>query len=74
MRFGMTQQLPQRRFGCIVRHQQIRTISARDPCHQSVGKLASSLISDYGYDYDLIYVYEGGMEEWEAAGHPVEIP
>ena len=42
-------------------------------CEDSIN-LASSLISDYGYDYDRFYVYEGGMEEWEAAGNPVEKP
>lgn len=39
-------------------------------CEDSIN-LASTLITDFGYDYNLIYVYEGGIEEWEKTGHTV---
>lgn len=39
-------------------------------CEDSI-LLATSLISEYGFDYGRVYVYLGGMEEWKAGSHPI---
>ncbi|MEM7163901.1 MAG: rhodanese-like domain-containing protein [Planctomycetota bacterium] len=39
-------------------------------CEDSV-TLASMMINEFGYGYEKVWVYEGGLEEWQKAGNPV---
>ena len=39
-------------------------------CEDSI-HLATDLVYHHGLEKEVLYIYEGGMEEWEAAGHPV---
>ncbi|MGE3164925.1 MAG: rhodanese-like domain-containing protein [Planctomycetota bacterium] len=39
-------------------------------CEDSI-LLAASLISEYGFAHERVYVYLGGYSEWVASGHPV---
>lgn len=38
-------------------------------CEDSI-LLATSLISEYGFMFENVFVYIGGMDEWTANGHP----
>lgn len=39
-------------------------------CEDSI-HLATDLVYRHGIEKEVLYIYEGGMEEWEAAGHPL---
>lgn len=40
-------------------------------CEDSV-TLASMMINEFGFPYERVWVYEGGLEEWQKHGHPVQ--
>jgi len=40
-------------------------------CEDSIF-LATDLVYQFGIEKEVIYIYEGGMEEWEALGHPLK--
>lgn len=39
-------------------------------CEDSIF-LATDLVYRYGIEKEVLYIYEGGMEEWEDLGHPI---
>ncbi len=39
-------------------------------CEDSI-LLATSLVSEYGYPFESLYIFEGGMKEWIDNGQPV---
>lgn len=39
-------------------------------CEDSIF-LATDLVYQHGIEKEVIYIYEGGTEEWEALGHPL---
>jgi 3-mercaptopyruvate sulfurtransferase SseA len=39
-------------------------------CEDSIF-LATDLVYRYGIEKEVLYIYEGGMEEWEGLGHPI---
>ena len=41
-------------------------------CEDSVS-LASMMINEFGYRYETVYVYKGGLDEWVEAGQPVTV-
>ncbi len=40
-------------------------------CEDSI-TLAEALVNDYGFNYDSVYVYEGGLKEWKENNQPLE--
>ncbi|MDA0666554.1 MAG: rhodanese-like domain-containing protein [Planctomycetota bacterium] len=39
-------------------------------CEDSIF-LATDLVYHFGLEKEVLYIYEGGMEEWEDLGHPI---
>lgn len=39
-------------------------------CEDSIF-LATDLVYQHGLEKEVLYIYEGGMEEWEDLGHPI---
>ena len=39
-------------------------------CEDSIF-LATDLVYQYGLEKEVLYIYEGGMNEWEDLGHPI---
>lgn len=39
-------------------------------CEDSI-HLATDLVYHHGIEKEVLYIYEGGIEEWENAGHPI---
>ncbi|MGB0952801.1 MAG: rhodanese-like domain-containing protein [Planctomycetota bacterium] len=39
-------------------------------CEDSI-HLATDLVYHHGIEKEVLYIYEGGIDEWEKAGHPI---